>query len=154
MTRFCSLLTTYLSRVLTFVMGYRVKSAFLVPSTYFVLWTSPYRTQEVCMLGWALWNRNSFEFKMDDTRLSSYYINKIGPIKIFFCCVLTLQTLCPFDPSILPYKFGLIFMGMKRKRIFFPRKKNSKWPTQKNWDFQNRQFSKKFRVNFTDWSLG
>ena len=31
-------------------------------------------------LGWALWNRNSFEFKFDDTRLSSYYKNKIGPI--------------------------------------------------------------------------
>jgi hypothetical protein len=30
-----------------------------------------------------------------------------------------------FDPSILPYKFGLIFMGKKAK-------KNSKWPTQKN----------------------
>ena len=34
-------------------------------------------------LGWALWNRNSFEFKFDDTRLSSYYKNKIGPIKFF-----------------------------------------------------------------------
>ena len=34
-------------------------------------------------LGWALWNRNSFEFKFDDTRLSSYYKNKIGPIKTF-----------------------------------------------------------------------
>ena len=25
----------------------------------------------VCTVGWALWNRNSFEFKFDDTRLSS-----------------------------------------------------------------------------------
>ena len=49
-----------------------------------------------------------------------------------------------FDPSILPYKFGLIFMGMKQKKFFFFRKKNSKWPTQINWDFQNRQFSKNF----------
>ena len=32
-------------------------------------------------------------------------------------------------------------------------KKKSKWPTQKNWDFQNRQFLKNFRENFMDWSL-
>ena len=31
-----------------------------------------------------------------------------------------------FDLSALPYKFGLILMGMKQK------KKKSKWPTQKN----------------------
>ena len=31
------------------------------------------------------------------------------------------------DPSILPYKFGLIFMRMKQKKIFFE-EKNSKWP--------------------------
>ena len=29
-----------------------------------------------------------------------------------------------FDPSILPYKFGLIFIGMKQKKFFL--KKNSK----------------------------
>ena len=52
-----------------------------------------------------------------------------------------------FDPSILPYKFGLIF-------IFIFRKKNSKWPTQKKLIFQNRQFSKFFRENFSDGSLG
>ena len=52
-----------------------------------------------------------------------------------------------FDPSILPYKFGLIFTGMKQK------KKNSKWPTQKKLIFQNRQFSKFFRENFSDWFL-
>ena len=46
-----------------------------------------------------------------------------------------------FDPSILPYKFGLIFMGMKQNFFFF-RKKNPKWPTQKKLIFQNRQFSK------------
>ena len=40
-----------------------------------------------------------------------------------------------FDPSILPYKFGLIFMGMKQKIFFFFRKKNSKWPTQKKLIF-------------------
>ena len=33
-----------------------------------------------------------------------------------------------FNPSILPNKFGLIFMGMKQKKFFFFRKKNSKWP--------------------------
>ena len=44
-----------------------------------------------------------------------------------------------FDPSILPYKFGLIFMGMKQKKknIFFEEKKKSKWPI-----FQNGRFSK------------
>ena len=31
------------------------------------------------------------------------------------------------------------------------KKKNSKWSTQKNNVFQNRQFSKFFRENFTDW---
>ena len=36
-----------------------------------------------------------------------------------------------FDPSILPYKFGLILMGMKQKKKKFEKKK-SKWPTQKN----------------------
>ena len=40
------------------------------------------------------------------------------------------------DPSILPYKFGLIFMRMKQKKIFFE-EKNSKWPI-----FQNVRFSK------------
>ena len=32
-------------------------------------------------------------------------------------------------------------MGMKQKKNFFFEKKNSKWPTQKNDVFQNRQFS-------------
>ena len=36
-------------------------------------------------------NRKSFEFKLDDTRLSSYYKNKIGPIKKYIYCILTLQ---------------------------------------------------------------
>ena len=30
----------------------------------------------------------------------------------------------------------------------------SKWPTEKKLIFQNRQFSKNFRENFMDWSLG
>ena len=42
------------------------------------------------------------------------------------------------DPFILPYKFGLIFMRMKQKKIsFFLKKKNSKWPI-----FQSGHFSK------------
>jgi hypothetical protein len=36
-----------------------------------------------------------------------------------------------FDPFILPYKFGLIFIRMKQKKKK-NLKKNSKWPSQKN----------------------
>ena len=42
-----------------------------------------------------------------------------------------------FDPSILPYKFGLIFLRLKQKKNFFQEKKKSKWPI-----FQNGHFSK------------
>ena len=42
-----------------------------------------------------------------------------------------------FDPSILPYKFGLICMRMKRKKKKIFEEKNSKWPI-----FQNGRFSK------------
>ena len=49
-----------------------------------------------------------------------------------------------FDPSLLTNKLWLIFMGKKQKKNFFSKKKNSKWPTQKNNVFQNRQFSKIF----------
>ena len=52
-----------------------------------------------------------------------------------------------FYPSILPYKFGLIFMRMKQK-------KNSKWQIFKIAVFQNRQFSKFFCEKLTDPSLG
>ena len=45
-------------------------------------------------------------------------------------------------------------MGMKQKNIFFFVKKNSKWPTQKNDVFQNRQFSIFFFENFMDPSMG
>ena len=65
-----------------------------------------------------------------------------------------LETRENFDPSILPYKFGLILMGMKQKVQKKVQKKNSKWPTQKNDVFQNRQFSKKKFENFMDPSLG
>ena len=42
-----------------------------------------------------------------------------------------------FDPSSLPYKFGLIFIKMKQKKNFVFEEKNSKWPI-----FQNGCFSK------------
>jgi hypothetical protein len=44
-------------------------------------------------------------------------------------------------PSILTHNLWLIFMGMEQKKLFFLKKKNSKWPTKKNWVFQLRQFS-------------
>ena len=43
----------------------------------------------------APWNLSCFEFKFDDTRLSSQCKNKIGPIEIFVCFILTLLSLCP-----------------------------------------------------------
>ena len=49
----------------------------------------------VLTLGLTQWNLNSFEFKFDDTRLSSWYKNKIGLIETLFCCFLTLLCLCP-----------------------------------------------------------
>ena len=39
-----------------------------------------------------------------------------------------------FVPSLISKNHWRIFMGMKQKKI-------SKWPTQKIWVFQNRQFS-------------
>ena len=35
----------------------------------------------LCKVEWALWNPYSLEFKFDDTGLSSWYRNKIGPIE-------------------------------------------------------------------------
>ena len=58
-----------------------------------------------------------------------------------------------FIPSLISKNLWLIFMGMKQKNFFFE-KQNSKWPTQKNWVFQNHQFSIFFFKNFMDWSLG
>ena len=49
---------------------------------------------------------------------------------------------------------GLFSWEWSKKKLFFFEKKNSKWPTQKKLIFQNRQFSKFFRENFSDWSLG
>ena len=45
--------------------------------------------QMVCILGLTQWNLNSFEFKFDNTILSSQYKKKIGPLKKKFCCYLT-----------------------------------------------------------------
>ena len=45
--------------------------------------TSKPRYVLVCTIGWAQWNLSCFEFKFDDTRLSSWYKNKIGPIEFF-----------------------------------------------------------------------
>ena len=54
------------------------------------------------------------------------------------CCHVWLDK--NFVPSLLTNKLWLIIMGKKaKKNIFF--KKKSKWPTQKNNVFQNRQFS-------------
>ena len=50
---------------------------------------------QVCRLGLTPWNLSCSEFIFDDTRLFSWYKNKIGPIE-FFCCILTLLSLCPF----------------------------------------------------------
>ena len=41
-----------------------------------------------------------------------------------------------FEKYLLTNKLWHVFMGMKQKKIFFWWKKNSKWPTQKNWVFQ------------------
>ena len=61
--------------------------------------------------------------------------------------------------KILTHSFYHINLGWfswewSKKKIIFFRKKNSKWPTQKKLIFQNRQFSKIFRENFSDGSLG
>ena len=44
-----------------------------------------------------------------------------------------------FDPFLLTNKLWLVFMGMKQ--FFFLEEKISKWATQKQVIFQNRQFS-------------
>ena len=55
-----------------------------------------------------------------------------------------------FDPSILPYKFGLIFMGMKQNFFFLSKKKF------KMADSKKAHFSKSpiLKNNFSDSSLG
>jgi hypothetical protein len=43
---------------------------------------------------------------------------------------------------------------MKQKKDFFFEKQNFKMADKKKYIFQNHQFSKNFRENFRDWSLG
>jgi hypothetical protein len=45
-----------------------------------------------------------------------------------------------FDPSILPYKFGLIFKGMKQKKCFFFEKKIQNGRLKKNEIFKIANF--------------
>ena len=50
------------------------------------------KKKQVCILGLTQWNLFSFEFKFEDTRLSTYiiYKDKIGAISIYLNWVLTL----------------------------------------------------------------
>ena len=72
-----------------------------------------------------------------------YLLRTLKYQKMFF---MPFYAPCSFDPSLLPKKLWLIFMGMKQK--------NSKWLTQKNWVFQFLQFSIFFSENFRDWWEG
>jgi hypothetical protein len=58
----------------------------------------------------------------------------------------------PFRPNLATQEPLTNFHGDEAK--FFFSKIISKWLTQKNLVFQNRQFSIFFQENFTDWSLG
>ena len=63
-----------------------------------------------------------------------YYGNSDGPQLCTLCCI-SLRRCCfgletrvkgnhqNFDPSSLPYKFGLIFMEMKQNNFFFEKKR-------------------------------
>ena len=55
------------------------------------------------------------------------------------------------NKPLITYKYKIIIRKKKKKK---KKKKNSKWPTQKKLIFQNHQFSKFFRENFSDLSLG
>ena len=46
-----------------------------------------------------------------------------------------------FDPPLLSKNLWLFFMGLSKKQFFFSKKKNPKWPTQKNLILPNGQFS-------------
>ena len=56
-----------------------------------------------------------------------------------------------FVPSLISKNLWLISMGMKQFffSFFFEKKVQNGW-LQKNWDFQNRQFSRNFWQNFRD----
>jgi hypothetical protein len=59
-----------------------------------------------------------------------------------------------FETSLLSYKCGLIFIGMKQTKNFFEKKKNQNGRLKKNCDFQLPQFLIFFHENFMDRSLG
>ena len=58
-----------------------------------------------------------------------------------------------FDPSILPYRFGLIFMGMKQKKFFFLKKK-FKMADSKKSHFSKSPILKIFSRKFLRLVLG
>ena len=66
--------------------------------------------------------------------------------------VLSHLTWSKFWPILANQETLAILHENEAKKIF--EKKISKWPTEKKLIFQNRQFSKFFRENFMDWSLG
>ena len=45
------------------------------------IYQGKYNSLWLYKLGLTLWNQSSFEFKYDDTRISTQHKNKIGPIK-------------------------------------------------------------------------
>ena len=71
-------------------------------------------------LGLIQRNLNSFEFKFDDTRHSSWYKNKIGLIEKIFCCVLTLLCLCPFGSLSLEMLKILLVQSLMILHSWFP----------------------------------
>ena len=65
------ILTDHVTFKLPYNLSYQMK-------TLLAYWM-PLSDLGIYNLWWALWNSNNFEFKFDDTRLSSWYKNKIGP---------------------------------------------------------------------------
>ena len=59
-----------------------------------------------------------------------------------------------FKESLLSYKCGLIFIGMKQKKIFFLKNKIQNGRLKKTEFFNYPQKLSNCRQNFTDWSLG
>ena len=81
------------------------------------------------------------------------------PIITHTCCIslgwcsFGLETRVTIKISNHPcYPINVVWfsLGWSKKKKF--EKKNSKWQTQKNNVFQNRQFSKNFCENFMDWT--
>ena len=71
------------------------------------------------LTSYAPWNLSSFEFKFDDTRLSTYHKNKIGHIENVFCCILTLQSLCWLSQFSWDSQQGRDFAKSGRNNFFF-----------------------------------